>query len=85
MNDFCTFFECKLKRLEVVSGLGRYSLEYEGNPVSLIEADKLYRMAQVKSLNFAFKNLRPAEYEQLNIMKCLAKEMQGLKFRRCDK
>lgn len=85
MNDFSTFFEYQLKRLEVVSGLGRYSLEYEGNPVYLTEAKKLYRMARVKSLNFAFKNLRPVEYEQLNIMKCLAKEMQGLKFRKCDK
>lgn len=85
MNDFSTFFEYQLKRLEVVSGLGRYSLEYEGNPVYLTEAKKLYRMAWVKSLNFAFKNLRPVEYEQLNIIKCLAKEMQGLKFRKCDK
>ena len=85
MNDFSTFFEYQLKRLEVVSGLERYSLEYEGSPVYLTEAKKLYCMARVKSLNFAFNNLRPVEYEQLNIMKCLAKEMQGLKFRKCDK
>ena len=41
IEDFRTFFIYRLKRLEVISGLGRYSLEYEGNPVYLTEAKKL--------------------------------------------
>ncbi|WP_307972910.1 minor capsid protein [uncultured Dialister sp.] len=85
MNDFCTFFEYQLKRLEVISGLGRYIMEYDGKPITPKKANELYNAARNKALNFAFETQKPIEYWQLAAMKHLVKDMQGLKFRRCKK
>lgn len=85
MNDFSTFFEYQLKRLEVVSGLGRYAMEYDGDPISSEEAERLYKSANEETLNKAFQTVEPREYEQLSIMKRLNKIVYGLKFRRIRK
>lgn len=85
MNDFSTFFEYQLKRLEVVSGLGRYAMEYEGKPISREKARRLYSSADDKTLNVAFQTGDPREYEQLKIMEKLNEMVHGLKFRRVTK
>lgn len=85
MNDFSTFFEYQLKRLEVVSGLGRYAMEYEGKPISREKAKRLYSSADDKTLNVAFQTGEPREYEQLKIMEKLNEIVYGLKFRRSIK
>lgn len=82
MNDFSSFFEYQLKRLEVVSGLGRYVMEYEGKPISREKAKRLYSSADDKTLNVAFQTGEPREYEQLKIMEKLNEIVYGLKFRR---
>ncbi|WP_303051938.1 minor capsid protein [uncultured Dialister sp.] len=84
-NDFCTFFECKLKRLEVVSGLGRYAMEYDGPFISHKEAGRLYESANEETLDNAFLSREPREYEQLVIMERLNKVVHGLKFKRVIK
>lgn len=85
MNDFSTFFEYQLKRLEVVSGLGRYAMEYEGKSISREKAKRLYSSADDKTLNIAFQTGEPREYEQLKIMEKLNEIVYGLKFRRSIK
>lgn len=87
MNDFSTFFEYQLKRLEVVSGLGRYAMEYDGVPISAEDAEKLYQLADKDNttLNYAFQTGNPREYEQLKIMEKLNRTVRGLKFRRITK
>lgn len=85
MNDFSTFFEYQLKRLEVVSGLGRYAMEYDGNPISSEEAERLYESANEETLDNAFLSREPREYEQLSIMERLNEIVHGLKFKRIRK
>lgn len=85
MNDFSTFFEYQLKRLEVVSCLGRYAMEYEGKPISREKAKRLYSSADDRTLNVAFQTGEPREYEQLKIIEKLNEIVYGLKFRRSIK
>lgn len=85
MNDFSTFFEYQLKRLEVVSGLGRYIMEYDGEPITPKKANELYNAARNKALNSAFETQKPIEYWQLAAMEHLVKDMQDLKFKRSKK
>lgn len=54
MNDFSTFFEYQLKRLEVVSGLGRHAMEYDGPFISHEEAGRLYESANEETLRQRF-------------------------------
>lgn len=85
MEDFSTFFEYQLKRLEVVSGLGRYAMEYDGAPISAEGAEKIHRLADNTTLNDAFQTGNSREYEQLKIMEKLNRTVHGLKFRRITK
>lgn len=85
ISDFSTFFEYQLKRLEVVSGLGRYVMEYDGPFISHEEAGRLYESANEETLDNAFLSREPREYEQLVIMERLNKVIHGLKFRRSIK
>lgn len=85
IEDFSTFFEYQLKRLEVVSGLGRYAMEYDGPFISHEEAERLYESANEETLDQAFQTVEPREYEQLSIMKRLNKIVYGLKFKRIGK
>lgn len=55
MNDFRTFFGYRLKRLEVISGLGRYSLEYEGKPISSEKSELLYKNAELYVMDRALQ------------------------------
>lgn len=85
MNDFSTFFEYQLKRLEVVSGLGRYAMEYDGNPISSEKAKKLYLSAKEKTLDKALQTGKTIDYEQMRTMAKLNEMVQGLKFWRVAK
>lgn len=75
----------KRRRLEVISRLGRYSLEYDGLFSSYEEAKRLYQSADDKTLRKAFQTGEPREYEQLSIMKRLNKIVYDLKFKRIRK
>ena len=85
MEDFSTFFKYRLKRLEVISGLGRYSLEYDGPFISYEEAERLYQSADDETLRKAFQTGEPREYEQLKIMEKLSEIVRGLRFGRISK
>lgn len=89
MGDFHAFFEYRfeyrLKRMEVISGLGRFVMEYDGPIISSKKAEKLYHSADTITLNEAFQTGKPREYEQLKIMEKLNEMVQGLKFRRISK
>ena len=85
MEDFSTFFKYQLKRLEVISGLGRYSLEYDGPFISYEEAKRLYQSADDETLRKAFQTGEPREYEQLKIMGKLSEIVRGLRFGRISK
>lgn len=81
MEDFSTFFEYQLKRLEVVSGLGRYSLEYEGKPISSENSELLYKNAELYVMDRALQTGKEIESIQLEIMKYLNQTVSGLKLR----
>lgn len=89
MGDFHAFFEYRfeyrLKRMEVISGLGRFVMEYDGHSISSEKAKKLYLSAKKKTLDKAFQTDKPIDYEQLRIMKKLNEKVQGLKFWRVTK
>lgn len=85
MNDFSTFFEYQMKRLEVVSGLGRYVMEYDGRSISSEKAKELYLSAKNEILSKAFQIGKTIDYEQLRIMEKLNEMVHGLKFRRVTK
>ncbi|WP_288780855.1 hypothetical protein [uncultured Dialister sp.] len=75
----------KRHRLEVISGLGRYSLEYDGPFISYEEAKRLYQSADDETLRKAFQTGEPREYEQLKIMEKLSEIVRGLRFGRISK
>jgi hypothetical protein len=81
MNDFSTFFEYQLKRLEVVSGLGRYAMEYEGKPISSEKSELLYKNAELYVMDRALQTEKEIESIQLEIMKYLNQTVSGLKLR----
>lgn len=85
IEDFHAFFEYRLKRLEVISGLGRFVMEYDGRYISSEKAKELYQSAKEKILTEALRTDKPIDYEQLRIMKKLNEKVQGLKFWRVTK
>ena len=82
MEDFSTFFEYQLKRLEVVSGLGRYSMEYDGGFITKENAKMKYIESGDKVLTNAMKTSKAIQYKQLDIMNLLNKTIQGLRFKK---
>lgn len=81
MEDFSTFFEYQLKRLEVVSGLGRYSLEYSGNTIAPEKANMLYKNAELYIMDRALQTGEEIKSMQLETMKRLNQTVPGLKLR----
>lgn len=81
MEDFRTFFVYRLKRLEVISGLGWYSLEYEGKPISSEKSELLYKNAELYVMDRALQTGNEIESMQLEIMKRLNQTVPGLKLR----
>ena len=81
IDDFGTFFEYRIKRLELNSGLGRYSMEYNGEAITKVRARELYNEADQKVLNTAFINGETIQYKQLDIMNLLGKTIRGLQFK----
>lgn len=82
MNDFSTFFEYQLKRLEVVSGLGRYIMEYDGGFITKENAKIKHIESGDKVLTNAMKTSKAIQYKQLGIMNLLNKTIQGLRFKK---
>lgn len=82
MEDFRTFFEYQLKRLEVVSSLGRYSMEYDGGFITKENAKMKYIEFGDKVLTNAMKTSNAIQYKQLDIMNLLNKTIQGLRFKK---
>lgn len=85
IGDFHAFFEYRLKRLEVISGLGRFVMKYDGRYISSEKAKELYQSAKEKIFTEALRTGKPIDYEQLRIMKKLNETVQGLKFWRVTK
>lgn len=85
IGDFHAFFEYRLKRLEVISGLGRFVMKYDGRYISSEKAKELYQSAKEKTFTEALRTGKPIDYEQLRIMKKLNETVQGLKFWRVTK
>lgn len=81
MEDFSTFFEYQLKRMEVISGLGRYSLEYNGNTIAQEKANMLYKNAELYIMDRALQTGEEIKSMQLETMKILNQTVQGLKLR----
>ena len=80
VEDFSAFFKHSIHRLEFVSGLGRYSIEYNGAHITESEAVDLYNKAYTKVLDEAFHSGKAIKYRQLEIMKWLSKNLTGLAF-----
>lgn len=79
--DFVAFFNYRLKRLEVTSGLGRYMIEYAGPPITADKAYTLYHRGYEKLIDTSLKTGEMVEYEQLKIMEYLGQFVPGLKFK----
>ena len=79
------FFVYRLKRLEVISGLGRFVMKYDGHSISSEKAKKLYLSAKEKTLDKALQTGKTIDYEQLRTMAKLNEIVQGLKFWRVAK
>ncbi len=80
-DDFKGFFEYRIKEMQVVSGLGRYSIKYNGEYLSGEKAAELYEEARGVLFEEAFLTRQPIEYEQLGIMRLLSKTLKGLEFK----
>ena len=80
-DDFVAFFNYRLKRLEVTSGLGRYMIEYAGPPITADKAYTLYHRGYEKLIDTSLKTGEMVEYEQLKIMEYLGQFVPGLKFK----
>ena len=82
--DFKGFFKYGLKELQVSSGLGRYSISYDGNYISEKEAEALYNEARKNVFERAFQNGEWVEYEQFDTMEFLSGMMKNLVFKRIE-
>lgn len=80
-NDFFIFCKYRLKQLEVISGLGRYSLEYSGNTIAPEKANMLYKNAELYIMDRALQTGEEIKSMQLETMKILNQTVQGLKLR----
>ena len=79
-SDFTTFFRCKIKRLEVTSGLGRFSIEYYGEPITETQAYWLYKQGYRHVLVESIKSGNVVDYEQRAIMRYLRDSVPSLKY-----
>ena len=79
-SDFTTFFRCKIKRLEVTSGLGRFSMEYYGEPITETQAYWLYKQGYRHVLAESIKSGNVVDYEQRVIMRYLRDSVPSLKY-----
>lgn len=79
-SDFTTFFRCKIKRLEVTSGLGRFSMEYYGEPITETQAYWLYKQGYRHVLAESIKSGNAVDYEQRAIMRYLRDSVPSLKY-----
>lgn len=84
LADFSAFFKYKIKRLEVISGLGHYSMVYKGPPVSVKQVAKFYQLANEETLMEAAITNIPRDYEQEKIMYKLNKIFPGFCVRKED-
>ena len=80
--DFKGLFKYGLKELQVSSGLGRYSMKYEGEYFKEDKAAELYDEAKKEIYEKAFQTGIDVEYEQLEIMKALNERLENLIFKR---
>lgn len=80
LADFSAFFNYKIKRLEVISGLGHYSIEYNGLPLPEGQLLKLYNEAYYAVLDKVWKSGSTIEYMQRDIATWLGKNIKGLIF-----
>lgn len=85
IGDFHASFEYRLKRMEVISGLGRFVVEYDGRYISSEKAKELYQSAKGKIFTEALRTGKTIDYEQLRTMAKLNEMVQGLKFWRVAK
>ena len=84
LADLSTFFKYKIKRLEVISGLGHYSMVYKGSPVSVEQVAKFYQLANEETLMEAAITNIPRDYEQEKIMYKLNQIFPGFCVRKED-
>ena len=81
-DDFKCFFKYGIKEMQVSSGLGRYSMQYEGEYFTGEDAAMLYDKAHKKMYEKAFQSNDYVEYEQLETMKVLSDMLEDLVFKR---
>lgn len=80
LADFSAFFKYKIKRLEVISGLGHYFIEYNGLPLPEGQLLTLYNEAYYAVLDKVWKSGDTIEYMQRDIAIWLGKNLKGLIF-----
>lgn len=80
--DFKGFFKYGFKELQVSSGLGRYSMKYEGEYFSGDKAAELYEKAHDAVCEKALQTGIDIEYEQLEIMEALNEMLEFLNFKK---
>lgn len=81
-DDLKGFFKYEIKELQVSSGLGRYSITYDGEYISEDEIANMYEDARLTALEKAYQNKEMIEYEQLETMNVLSERLARLNFRR---
>lgn len=81
-EDFIGMFTYGISTLEVVSGLGRFRLRYQGKILSVAEANRIYLEAQRHVTNQAIMHGQTMEYVQLATMEHLRKILPGIIFER---
>ena len=81
-DDFKGFFRYEIEELQVSSGLGRYSISYDGKYFSMEKAEEFYKQARDVLRERAFDEEFDIDYEQLEVMKILNERLADLSFRK---
>ena len=79
-DDFASFFSQSLSQLEVISKDLHNVMRYEGEPITETQARELYQEANFATQERAWDNKTVLEYPQIEIMRELAKTLEGLIF-----
>lgn len=79
-QDFRELIWGQTARSLLVAGGHTYSMSYSGAPITPEEAEMLYKGAFDRILERAFETGIPVEAEQLEIMRELARSLEGLSF-----
>lgn len=85
-EDFSAYFAWSMGQLDVTSGLGRYTMRYNGGTIiTAAQAEKLYDEMYNKVINEALLGGKIIEHVQQSVMEALDTNLDGFECRRCKR